>query len=264
MKKTMLLASVMLILLFGVGEAYASSYYINGTVTRSDTGAGLSGVIVTANVTNTTTTDVTGFYSLTNNNNGTATMSFTVPNDGYVISSAPSTVVISGANNTSANAVVGVVTPTVSVVASASSRTIRSATVSWSSSIGTVGNRLLYSADSGLTNNLMTTGWSNSTSTPSFALAGLNMFTTYYYQTQTYNSNNGSYYVTSTGNFKTLAGTDEDVQTYQVVVQPQTTKSPLTITAPSAATVQGMSNIQKGVVILLVVGVFYLIFGKKK
>lgn len=219
MKKTMLYVFALLAVLMMVVPAFAAAppYFLNGTINRSDTMAGIVGVTLTLNTTNTTVTIANGFFSFANVGNGTYSVVVTVPNDGYTAPAA-FTGLINADSNTTLKRNLTVVTPTVSGVTE-SSVTRTGAVISWTPSISTIGNRLIYTHDSALTNNLVTSDWSNSTTSPSFTLSGLDIYTTYYYQVQSYNSNNETYDVTENGDFKTLAGNPEDEpEAYDLVV----------------------------------------------
>lgn len=221
MKKTMLYVFVLMaVLLTTAAPAFAGPpYFLNGTINRSDTMAGLAGVTVTLNTTNATTTIADGSFSLANVKNGTYSVVVTVPNDGYTAPAA-FTGLIDDADNTTLKRNLTVVTPTISGVTEASVKRT-STVISWTPSISTIGNRMIYTHDSALTNNLITSDWSNSTVSPSFTLSGLDIFTTYYYQVQSYNNNNATYSVTSNGDFKTLAGNPEDEElpeSYELIV----------------------------------------------
>lgn len=265
MKRTTLYVLAVLIVLLSVAPSYAAVYNINGTISRADTMAGLSGVTV-ANGSNTTTTNATGFYSIPNMSNNTAgwVITVTAPNDGY--SSATINAIVNAADNTSAHANLSLVTPSISGITETSvGRT--SATISWTPNISTIGNRLIYTRDSGLANNLVTSSWSNSTTAPSFVLSGLDIYTTYYYQLQSYNTNNESYSTTSNGDFKTLAGNpEEEPENYEAVVSAATTGQQ---SAPASVVTQVQSQATKSqtnkvIAFVLIVLILYLVLGGKK
>lgn len=259
----MLYVFALLTVLLTVSPALAAAppYFLNGTINRSDTMAGLVGVTVTLNTTNTTTTIAAGFFSLANVANGTYSVVVTVPNDGYTAPVA-FTGLINGDSNTTLKRNLTVVTPTISGVAEAGV-TRTGATISWTPSISTIGNRLVYTHDSALTNNLVTSEWSNSTVSPSFTLSGLDIYTTYYYQVQSYNSNNGTYSVTEDGDFKTLAGNPEDEpEAYDLVVSASGQPSVLTQLQP-----QNGFEPTKVIIFAAIIVVLYLVLftgGKKR
>ena len=261
MKKSMLYVFVVLVIL--LSALPVSAYNINGTIKRADTMVGLDSVTVTLNTTNTTTTNSSGFFSLANVANGTFSVVITVPNDGYV---TPSTLVglIAGADNTTSHSNLTLATPTISGITETSiGRT--SAIISWTPSISTIGNRIIYTRDSALTNNLVTSSWSNSTTSPSFTLSGLDIFNTYYYQMQSYNNNNASYSVTSNGDFKTLAGNPEDEpESYELVSVPQSGQQSTSIVTQTREQVT-KSKTNKVIAFGVIIVVLYLVlFGKKK
>ncbi len=266
MKKIMLYVFVMLAVLLSVAPAYAAAppYFLNGTINRSDTMAGLNGVTVTQNTTgNTTTTNSAGFFSLSNVKNGTYTVDITVPNDGY---DAPATLtgLIDAADNTTLKRNLTLVTPSVSGITESSvGRT--SAIISWTPNISTIGNRIIYTRDSALTNNLVTSSWSNSTASPSFTLSGLDIFNTYYYQVQSYNNNNASYSITSNGDFKTLAGNPEDEpESYVLTSVPRAGQQSTSIVTQAQNQVT-KSKTNKVIAFGAIIVVFYLLlYGKKK
>ncbi len=263
MKKSILYVFVVLAILFSALPT-SSAYNINGTITRADTMVGLNSVTVTLNTTNTTTTNSTGFFSLANVKNGTFSVVVTVPNDGYALPVASIAGTIDGADNTSTNLNLTLVTPTISGITE-TSITRTGAVISWTPSISTIGNRIKYTRDSALTNNLVTSSWSNGTASPSFTLAGLDIFNTYYYQLQSYNTNNATYSVTSNGDFKTLAGNPEDEpESYELVSVPQSGQQ-----LPSIVTqVQNQvtkSETGKIIAFVIIIVLFYIVlFGKKK
>lgn len=263
-RSTMLYLFVTMAILFSIPSAYAAAppYFLNGTINRSDTMAGLSGVALALNGTNTTTTDANGVFSL-GVQNGSYTISVTVPNNGYN-SEVNMTGTINAASNTTMKRNVTLVTPAVSSITE-TSITRTGGTVAWTSSISFVGNRLKYSKDSSLTNNVLTTAWSNTTASPSFTLAGLDIFTKYYYQVETYNDNNQTYSATSTGDFTTLAGNpEEEPEAYELVQQPSTGQ----IGSPGAimSNVQGQvksSKTNKVIAFGIIIVVLYLVLGGK-
>ncbi len=265
MKKIMSYVFVLLVVLLSVATAYAAAppYFLNGTINRSDTMAGLVGVTVTLNTTNSTTTTTDGAFSLANVQNGTYSVVVTRPNDGY---DAPAdfTGLINADNNNTLKRNLTLVTPVISGVTEASlGRT--GVTISWTTSISTIGNNMIYTRDSALTNNLWTEDWSNSTTSPSFKLSGLDIFTKYYYRVQSYNTNNGSYSDTEDGDFKTTAGNPEDEpEAYELVSVPATGSQQSIVTQAQAQVKksQTIKVIAFGIIALI----FYLILsgGKKK
>lgn len=202
--KTILLVLLSLILL--ALPSQAAQYNITGYINRSDSMTALNGVTV-SNGTNTTTTNATGYYIMANMSNNTGgrgwELTVTAPNDGYY--SALTYASVNGADNTSAHANLTLVTPSISGVTEAS-KTISGITISFTPNISTVGNRIKYGKDSALSDGVYT-GWSNSTTSPSFVITNLGTFTKYYYQSEAYNNNNATYSTTSSiATFTTKAG----------------------------------------------------------
>lgn len=252
------------VLLITVVPAYAAAppYFLNGTVNRSDTMTGLNAVTVTLNGTNSTTTDATGAFSL-DAQNGTYSVVITVPNDGYEATTAL-TGVMNAASNTTLKRNLTLVTPVISGVTESSVGRV-GATLSWTTNINTIGNRVVYTRDSALTNNLWTADWSNSTTSPSFVLSGLDIFTKYYYQMQSYNTNNGSYSDTEDGDFTTLAGNpDEEPESYELVSIPQSGQqyTPSIVTQAQNKVTKSKTN--KVIAFGIIVIVLYMVLGGNK
>ncbi len=257
-----------LALLLVVNTASAAVYYLNGTVIGSDSGSGISGVAVTQNVTNSTTTDATGFFSLPNVNNGAQTLTFKA--NGYT--AIANTTVIAGANNYS-NQTMTIITPTITVTDSGVTRTEATIAGTITATDGVnnnyVGTRVRYSKDSGLTTNVWTTAWSNTTTSPSFTLSNLDLGVKWYYSIDTYNRANEAYTASATGDFTTLKGIYDETQDASnyapgVVQQAQNQGALISASIVEAQNQAAQNERNRNIVIfILVIGGIYYLFLRK-
>ncbi len=252
-----ILLTVMLVI--GSIPAIAAEYNVSGWVLRSDTGAGVSGIVVSnsSNTTQTGTTNASGGYFFpTQNNTGEFTLSIAAT-AGYTKNTSVK-YNVNGAANTTRNVTMILITPAVSAVTE-TTPTLSGDTVSWTVTAtdnlndNYVGNRIKYSTDSDLAANYFILDWSNNTASPSFTLSNLRINTKYYYQVETYNQLNSAYYATTTGDFTTKSGTSSHytpVPTYTVVQSP----------TPLLSNIPGGAN---GMVILVIIAVlaYFVLFG---
>lgn len=251
-----------------IQSASAAVYYLNGTVNASDTTLGLSGVTVTGNTTNTTTTNANGFWSLANNNNGTVSLTFKA--NGYTTKS--NNTLINAASNFS-NQTLTIITPTLTVAESSVTRNAATltATITATDTVNNnyVGTRVRYSKDSGLANSF-TTSWTNTSATPAFTLSNLDLGVKWYYSVDTYNSANGSYTASSTGDFTTLKGAYDETRDLsnvpldvQIAQQNQAGLVGASILNPQTPEEENTRN-RNIIVFILVVGLVYVLFFTKK
>ena len=254
MKTKLLLFALLIVgLLNPVSATYTN--FINGTTNRSDTGGILASVFV-FNGSNSTTSNATGFFSICCMENNTAGWTLTAQfngTDSYTANTTIKTVNYENLTNTYMTLVVKL--QAISSLAS-SSVTRTGATVSWTSNVSNVGNRLIYSTDSNRATNVFESAWSNSTTSPSFALSNLRVNTLYYYQASTGNIvNSGVTYTSlSNGSFTTGHGYVEEEPSAEAIVKaiktPKPTPKPaIDLSAITGKKGSGISN--QGVVLLI-------------
>lgn len=244
----------------------SNACWINITVYRWDTGGALSGAVV-ANASNATQTSTTGangqanisWYDYSNSSaSGGHNLTITGPagyNSGN-INKIEITVLV--------NDTLTISLRPLSVLNSAiteASLTKSGATVSWTVNHSTVGNRIIYSLDSGLLTNLFYTAWSNSTSSPSFAIAGLSPSQKVYYRVESYNTPNSTYNDKDTGDFTTSAGNavaieneDEDLS-YAI----KNTNTPLSKAITSKVSKAPTNKSKRDNVLYLLIGVVFVL-----
>lgn len=230
--KTKIVLLAMLILLF-ISPASAYTYWINGTTYRSDTGAVLGTVYIYNNSITSNTSSAGGGFSLccfTNNTNGWNLTAQFNGTDSYVVNRT--VLIVNAANLSNIRLNLTPKTPAISGVTE-SGVTKSGATISWTSNVSNVGNKLTYSLDSGLASNTFDLEWSNSTTTPSYTLSNLRAATIYYYRATTTNRVNSAatYTTTSTGSFTTGHGYVKDEipleAVSEVITKPKPTAKPL-------------------------------------
>lgn len=257
MKIKLLLLGLLLVML--INPASAITYFINGTTNRTDTGA-LLGTVYIYNGSNSTTSNATGYFSICCMVNNTGGYTFTAQFNGTDSYLTNTTIVTFGSDDNISNLNVriklSVKVPAISSLAS-SSVTKTGATVSWTSNVSNVGNKLTYSTDSTLTNNVFTADWLNSTTSPSFALSNLHVSTKYYYSASTGNivNSNTTYTTTSTGSFTTGHGYVEDELPLEsvakaVIKTPKSTAKPA-IDLSTITGKKGTGISKQGVVMLI-------------
>lgn len=251
-----------------VQPAAATTYWVNGTVTRADTGAVLSGAVV-ANSTDATMTDTTGADGYFNISGfaGSETHTLTVTKAGYT--TITFTAVITSASVEAGTKNMLVATPLISAITN-SGISGTGATVSWTVNHSTVGNRLIYTPDPGRTDNLLYSAWSNSTTSPSFTLSNLVAGQTYYYTAQSYNTVNGTYYDSDTGSVTTTQSGAKSMYRKQqeAVAAVQQQKQQAQANAGFMGTITASNNKPKVVILLIliivVVGYFVMNGDKSK
>lgn len=228
MKKTIIVMLILVAIVAFANPAIAATYSINGTVNRTDNNTRIVGATV-FNGTNTTTTDADGAWGLFNmqNNTGSIGWRITYRAPGFV--EHQNNTNVSGANNITNNVSLTPITPTQSSVAS-SSVTKYAGVISWTVTAtdnidnNYVANRVRYSKDSALVNNVFYTSFSNNTVSPSFALSGMELNTKYYYSADTSNIATGAYSASTTGSFTTTKGNySDDDEIQQTVAKPKAT-----------------------------------------
>lgn len=253
--KSWVLVLIALLVMTSINTASAG-YFINGTTYRSDTG-GVLGSVYIFNGTNYTTSDATtGVFSISSMDNNTNGWTFTAQfnaTGSYLPNTT--TIIVNGANVSGVNMNLTVRVPAISSLAS-SSVGKTSATVSWTSNISNVGNKLTYSTDSNLANNLFTTDWSNSTTSPSFALTNLRVNTKYYYRASTANIVNSSatYTTTSDSSFTTGHGYVEEELPIEAIAKGVVTPKPTAKPAIDLSAITGKKGTgisKQGVVMLI-------------
>lgn len=210
MKAKILLLALLLVSVITPASAY--TYFINGTTYRSDSGAVLGTVYLFNSTVGNNVSSAGGGYSLCcfeNNTNGWNLTAQFNGSDSYVVNRT--VIIVNDGNLSNIYLNLTVKKPAISSLAS-SSVTKTGATVSWTSNVSNVGNKLTYSTDSNFASNSFDTSWSNSTTTPSFALSNLRVATKYYYRASTGNIVNSgtTYTTTSDGSFTTGHGYSKD------------------------------------------------------
>lgn len=255
MKQKLILLMVVLLMVSSPVSAYEQ--FINGTTNRSDTNSSLGSVYVYETYGNSTTSNASGYFSMCCMQNNTAGWNLTAQFNGTDSYTAGTTVVVvNNANVTDVRLLLVVKVPAISSLA-ASSITKTGATVSWTSNVSNVGNMLRYSTDSNFASNTFNTTYSNSTTSPSFALSNLRVYTKYYTRASTGNivNSNTTYTTTSDSSFTTGHGYVEDELPLEsiakaVVKTPKPTAKPaIDLSAITGKKGTGISG--KGVVMLL-------------
>lgn len=253
--KTKILLLVLMVSLLAPPTSATYTNWINGTTNRSDTG-GILATVYVFNGSNSSTSNATGFFSICcmeNNTNGwTLTAQFN-GSDSYTPNTTIKTVNYENLTNTYMTLVVR--KPAISSLAS-SSVTKTGATISWTSNVSNVGNKLIYSIDSNIGTNVYETAWSNSTTSPSFTLSNLRVNTKYYYQASTGNIvNSGVTYTTlSNDSFTTGHGYVEEEPSAEAIVKAVKTPKPTAKPAIDLSAITGKKGAgisRQGVVLLI-------------
>lgn len=270
-KLVLFLAIAIVASLAGIESALAADCntngcYINGTITRSDTGGALNGATVTnsSNATQTDTTDSNGVFNISGFVNTTATNrhNFTIEAEGFTAGTLIN-ITVSGADNTTSTAQLVIITPSNSGL-TASSVTKNSATLSWTVSAtdsvnnNYVGNRITYYASGVPT---VTSEWSNTTTAPSFPLSNLRENHVYTYTVETYNRANESYSDSDSSTFTTTyVGGIKKKTPVPTAIKPKATvakKSVTKMVTPSNR------NQVAFLIIVIIIGAAYFLTKKK-
>lgn len=243
----------------------AEVYNINGTVNRSDTNVGLGGATVT-NGTNTTTTSLTapiGWFNLPNMQNNTGSIGWTITYRAEGFTQQINYTNVSGADNFTNNVSLTPITPVNSAL-TASSITKNSATISWTVTAtdnvnnNYVGNRITYYA-SGVPS--VTSAWSNTTSSPSFALSNLRENLVYTYTVETYNRASSSYTDSDSSTFTTTYIGGKKKTPVPTAIKPKATAVKKTITT---MVTPSNNNQVFFLVIVIILGGAYFVAVKNK
>lgn len=253
------------------GACPAIQCWINGTIYRWDTNTALSSVVVAnaSNATQTATTGANGYFNISwydysnSSASGGHNLTITMPT-GYTTGNTIIKIEIADAATSNDTGIIPIrpITPTLTGI-SAGTITRTGATISWTSNLS-ADNRVKYSKDSGLSTNTFYTSFTNSTTTPSIILSGLDISSKYYYTVITNNSLNNSWSAgSSILNFTTSHGYVAEPKKQVVIPEGSSANKVLSDIQRTQVQAQGTqyTDTQKIIALIAIILVLYIVLG---